>query len=142
MISIGILQNVFDITKTALLSCKVNSSLSLKTIDYAHDFFQSQPIKNASIFILCSILHDWLDEGVKAIMCQLRASVMPSTNLVIMERLPSFVCIDTTEALKIEGFNPALAPEPLLPNFCQASAIAYHTDILVSENHPCLILSR
>ena len=65
---------------------------------------------------------------------------MPSTKLVLLERVPSFACVDTTEASNIEGFNRAPVPEPLLPNLGRASVTIYNTDITASQNHSYLIL--
>ncbi|KAF7368126.1 hypothetical protein MSAN_00878900 [Mycena sanguinolenta] len=56
----------------------------------AHDFFDPQPLKNAAVFMLRFILHDWSDARCVDILQNLRDAAQPSTQLVIIERIIPF----------------------------------------------------
>ena len=89
---------------------------AINNIVVAHDFFAPQPIKDADIFMFRAVLHDWPDNDVKKILSQLRVSATPKTKLVLIEQIPSYACVDTTKASKVEGYNPPPVPTPLMLN--------------------------
>ncbi|KZV76595.1 O-methyltransferase [Peniophora sp. CONT] len=95
-----------------------------------HDFFDEQPQKNADVFFLRWVLHDWSDGYCLDILKQLRAAAKASTRLVIVDSLIPYACIeDETES--IPGAQRPVPPRPLLPNLGQFSALTYFTDIQV-----------
>ena len=95
-----------------------------------HDFFTPQPVKDASVFLLRNIIHDWPDKYCLQILRHLRDAAAPHTRLVIVDSLVSYACED--DSLKgIPGAERPIPPKPLLPNKGHAATIAYHADIQV-----------
>ncbi|KAJ7593960.1 S-adenosyl-L-methionine-dependent methyltransferase [Mycena floridula] len=70
-----------------------------------HDFFSPQPVKNAAVYFLRYIIHDWSDKEAKQILSQLRAAAGPTSKLVVFDGLAQHTC-------SVEG-GP-LVPYPLL----------------------------
>ncbi|KAI0318073.1 S-adenosyl-L-methionine-dependent methyltransferase [Amylostereum chailletii] len=98
----------------------------------AHDFFTAQPVKNADVFLLRMILHDWADKYCVKILRQLREAATSTTRLVIVDNLISYACPEDSIS-DIPGAARPLPPTPLLANLGQASAIAYYTDMQMME---------
>ena len=96
----------------------------------AHDFFAVQPVKNAAIFLLRNIIHDWADKYCIQLLRKLREAATPDTRLMIVDNLMSYACRNK-ELDKIPGAQPAPVPAPLLPNGGYSSVIAYYEDIQV-----------
>lgn len=110
-----------------------------------HDFFQPQPILNASVFILRVVLHDWSDSFARRILLRLReAAVLPighrsGTTLVIADHILPLACVDNFGHSGIrmkgdddvEGAECTPAPPPLLANLGKARANAYWMDMTV-----------
>ncbi|KAF8510927.1 O-methyltransferase [Hysterangium stoloniferum] len=94
-----------------------------------HDFTTPQPIKDASVFLLCKILHDWSDRLAIPILRHLRNAATPETKLVVVDHIIPYACLDTSPNQTIPGAMVPAAPYPLLANMGQASARAYLTDI-------------
>lgn len=97
-----------------------------------HDFFAPQTVKNASVFIVCQVLHDWPDSYCINILRHLREAATPSTHLMIIDNLMSYACIEE-ELRNIPGAEHTLSvhPRPLLPNGGHYSTIAYLVDMHV-----------
>ncbi|KAJ3927862.1 MAG: S-adenosyl-L-methionine-dependent methyltransferase [Lentinula lateritia] len=74
-----------------------------------HNFFTPQPIKDAAVYFLRLIIHDWPDEDARKILTHLRSAAGSHSKLILFEMLAKHV----TEGL---GSGPS-APYPLLPNF-------------------------
>ncbi|TFK65282.1 O-methyltransferase [Pluteus cervinus] len=91
-----------------------------------HDFFTPQPIKNASIFILKNILHNWHDTQALTILRQLRGSATPETKLIVVGTVIGYNCRE--HAKGVESVYKE-APEPLLPNYGGANDMGYTMDI-------------
>ncbi|KAJ7648737.1 O-methyltransferase [Mycena polygramma] len=97
-----------------------------------HDFFAPQPVKNADIFMLRQIVHDWpddtTDDAVIKILSQLRAAATPKTKLVIVDQIIPYA---TESALvdSIPGTARPSPPAPSLRNMGAASAVPYWADI-------------
>ncbi|KAJ6597934.1 S-adenosyl-L-methionine-dependent methyltransferase [Mycena sp. CBHHK59/15] len=90
----------------------VNQELGPPSI---HDFFTPQPVKNAVLFLLRYILHNWLDVQVGTILKHLCDVALPTTTLVVIEKIQLF-------ASKIPGAAWPTASPPLLPNWGAATA--------------------
>ena len=116
---------------------KYNSKVRIPTfsshisliISLAHNFFDEQPVKNADIYFMRVVLHDWPDHKVKIIMNKIHAAAGPSSKFIVLDSLAAYTCEDPT--------RPALgpkAPAPLLANY-GASGAGYATmgDIHVSR---------
>jgi len=96
----------------------------------AHDFFTPQPVKNASVFLLKHILHDWSDQYCTRILDRLRAAATPSTKLLLVENIIQHICHDPNVEGKdaIPGATPHEAPAPLLPTYGQINDMPYQID--------------
>ncbi|ESK91595.1 ich1 protein [Moniliophthora roreri MCA 2997] len=94
-----------------------------------HDFFTPQPIKDAAVFILRVVLHDWPADYARMILLRLREAATNDTKLLIADFVLPMAC-DSTEGLEgIEGAITRLAPTPLLANLGKASANVYWMDM-------------
>ncbi|KAJ3902242.1 O-methyltransferase [Lentinula edodes] len=103
-----------------------------------HDFFLPQPVKNAAVFLLRVVLHDWPDAFAQRILLRLREAAMPDTKLLIADFVLPLACADNfgsaqdkdeTGLTEIQGAETMLAPAPLLPNLGKASANGYWMDM-------------
>ncbi|KAF8135213.1 O-methyltransferase [Mycena galopus ATCC 62051] len=92
-----------------------------------HDFFTAQPVKNADVFLLRHVLHNWGKAKAASILQRLRAAATPSTKLVFIERIVP----DSGPASGMSGADRPRAPDPLLPNWGPASAYIYLSDIMM-----------
>ncbi|KAA1468515.1 S-adenosyl-L-methionine-dependent methyltransferase, partial [Dentipellis sp. KUC8613] len=98
-------------------------------LSLAYDFMdQEQPVKDADVFIIRGILHDWADEYCVKILRNLREAAAQNTRLLIVEHIISYACKDEA-ANDIPGVEKPPPPAPLLPNWGQASAISYLGDL-------------
>ena len=83
------------------------------------------------------ILHDWPESAGLEILRHLREAASPETELIIIETLLEYPCLDTTVDENVPGMrkeNPA--PAPLLPNYGHANIFPYLGDIQV-----CLLIT-
>ena len=101
----------------------------------AHDFFQPQPIKNASVFLVKQILHDWPDAYTSKILTKLREVAQRETKLIIIDNIVPFACHDPSadEGKGIPGAVPKEAPQPLLANYGIANEMGYNYDLAVCQ---------
>ncbi|KAJ7207224.1 O-methyltransferase [Mycena pura] len=93
-----------------------------------HDFFTPQPVKNADVFLLRQILHDWPDDASIKILAHLRAAATPKTKLIIVDQIIPYA---TESALvdSLPGMARPAPPAPLLRNMGAASAVPYWADL-------------
>ena len=98
----------------------------------AHNFFEPQPIKNADVFFLRFISHDWPTPSMKIVLKQLRASAQPTTTLILMDNIVPYAASTAGKFSDILGPPTALPPKPLLPNFGIASGLVGTTDLQAS----------
>ena len=96
-----------------------------------HDFFAEQPIRNADIFFLRFVVHNWSDKYATKILSNLRAAAQPTTKLVIFEAIMDHMSRDQGAASDIPGASKPQAPEPLLPYADSATSWIYAADICV-----------
>ena len=78
-------------------------------------------IKNADVYYLRMILHDWADSHCLQVLKLLREAAAPTTMLLICESILNYPCEDTTVAQDIPGGAEPVPPQPLLPNWGYAS---------------------
>jgi hypothetical protein len=97
----------------------------------AHDFFLPQPVKDADVFLLRQITHEWSDEKTIQILQRLCDAAKPTTHLVLIEHIVPSVVEEPTSIKAIPGALRPTAPAPLLPNFGVASSAIYFRDMLV-----------
>ncbi|KAJ6586721.1 O-methyltransferase [Mycena sp. CBHHK59/15] len=98
----------------------------------AHDFFQQQPVKNADIFMMRHVIHDWSDERTIVILTRLREAAMPTTRLVIVENIVPLASRGESgdpNTKAVPGAARPSAPPPLLPNWGVAAASLYYYDV-------------
>ncbi|KAJ4474486.1 O-methyltransferase [Lentinula aciculospora] len=114
------------------------SILGLLGFKAMHDFFTPQPIKNAAVFLLRVVLHDWPDAFAQRILLRLREAARPDTKLLIADFVLPLACADSFGSAQdedenglteIQGAEMMLAPAPLLPNLGKASANGYCMDM-------------
>lgn len=99
-----------------------------------HDFFTPQPVKQAAVFLLRVVLHDWPDNFARRILLRLREAATPDTKLLLGEFILPLACPDETGDISLEGIQgieSALGSPPLLSNLGKASANAYWMDMTV-----------
>ena len=96
-----------------------------------HDFFKSQPIKDASVFFLRFITHDWPNEYAKRILKHLGDAAQPFTKLVLMDNIVPYTVPGDTDLL---GARVSPVPYPLLAN---SDFRAVRMDLHVREHHSC-----
>ncbi|KAJ7330390.1 O-methyltransferase [Mycena albidolilacea] len=95
-----------------------------------HDFFGPQSVKNADIFLLRFIVHDWSDTYTFKILKQLRDAAQTTTKLIVIEHLVPLACGEDETYKHIPGAVPAtLPPKPLLPNLGIVNMAPYAVDI-------------
>ncbi|ORY66774.1 O-methyltransferase [Leucosporidium creatinivorum] len=72
----------------------------------AHDFFTPQPIKEADVYLMRAIIHDWADPLAIKILSQLHDAASASSTLVLIEQVIS----------PLSPSPDSKAPFPLLPS--------------------------
>ncbi|KII87317.1 hypothetical protein PLICRDRAFT_699701 [Plicaturopsis crispa FD-325 SS-3] len=100
-----------------------------KIVFQEHSFFEDQPVKNAAVFFMRMILHDWADSYCIKILRKLRAAAAPDTQLLIIDMLIDYACPDTTVAKDIPGAAKPLPPKPLLANGGHVNLHKYMADL-------------
>lgn len=115
-------------------------SCSLKSFQHAvHDFFTPQPVRNAAVFLLRVVLHDWPDDFARQILLQLRYAANESTKLLIADFVIPLACHDTFRHDKdqntetVEGATDLPVPAPLIANLGKASSMVYWMDLTVKH---------
>ena len=104
----------------------------------ANDFFASQPVNNAEIFLLRAILHDWSNAKAIEILKRLREVSIPGkTRVVVMDAFIQYACaVDRKQlgreaGIAFEGVGErSEVPAGLLPNLGRAEAGKYLIDLV------------
>ena len=103
----------------------------LKKNSPAHNFFNPQPIKNADIFFMRFISHDWPTPTMKIILKHLRASAQSTTKLILADRIVLYAAPSADKYEDIPGSVLPPAPTPLLANFGIATGVVNLSDMKV-----------
>ncbi|KAF8581125.1 S-adenosyl-L-methionine-dependent methyltransferase [Ramaria rubella] len=103
----------------------------------AHDFMDTQPVKDASVFLIRAVCHNWTDADVVKIFTRIRAAARPDTVLIIGDHIMPYACIDESVVSNIPGAKKSLASAPLLANLGKASASAYYLDLTMQAIFDC-----
>ncbi|KAF8908726.1 O-methyltransferase-domain-containing protein [Mucidula mucida] len=93
----------------------------------SHDFFEPQPVRSASVFVLQHIIHNWSFERNKKILSNLAEASMPTTRLLLAMNIITLTCHDPT--LEGTGAGYKEAPAPLLPNYGAANELGFAVDM-------------
>ncbi|TCD63172.1 hypothetical protein EIP91_005869 [Steccherinum ochraceum] len=75
-----------------------------------HDFFTDQPVKNAEVYHMRYIMHDWPDEDCVKILQAIRPAMGPNSRILISDAVMIPTCRSSTETV-----TPA--PYPLPANY-------------------------
>jgi hypothetical protein len=106
-----------------------------------HDFFTPQPVKNAAIFYLRRILHNWTDARCTEILRHLRAAATPNSRLVVQDYILLHACEDPASSAFAHGLLPA-PPAPVLTNWGAANSYPYYVDMMVPALAFCPLCLR
>ncbi|KAJ7046068.1 O-methyltransferase [Mycena alexandri] len=107
----------------------LKSHVDSKMVEFqVHDFFTPQPVKNADIFMLRQIVHDWPDDAAIKILSHLRAAAAPKTKLVIVDQIIPYAT-ESDLVNSIPGMARPPPPAPLLRNMGAAMAVPYWADL-------------
>ncbi|KAF8184846.1 O-methyltransferase [Pholiota molesta] len=69
------------------------------TVEFqVQDFFEPQPVKDAAVFLLRVVLHDWPDDFARKILLRLREAASPETKLLIADFVLPLACPDDTSS--------------------------------------------
>ncbi|KIY52770.1 S-adenosyl-L-methionine-dependent methyltransferase [Fistulina hepatica ATCC 64428] len=97
------------------------------------DFFKDQPVKNAAVFILSQVLHDWNYAQAVRILSHLRAAATKDTKLLIIEHVVQYACHNDIETpgdiAGLDKLQSPAVPPPLLPNFGRGNLLPYLVDL-------------
>ncbi|KAM6501378.1 S-adenosyl-L-methionine-dependent methyltransferase [Amanita muscaria] len=124
-----VVENGIQIWKQEMPSALQSGRVKLE----AHDFFKTQPQKDASVFILKHILHNWADDYSLTILKHLRAAATPpKTRLICIDAILPYACRDAaSSAGGIPGAVTVEAPEPLIANWGLVSGTAFYMDSIM-----------
>ncbi|KAJ6460913.1 S-adenosyl-L-methionine-dependent methyltransferase [Mycena sanguinolenta] len=78
-----------------------------------HNFFEPQPVKDAAVYFMRVVIHDWPDVTAKEIMANTRKAAGKESKLVLFDLVMPYAC-------ETPGAPPV--PAPLLPNLGVAGA--------------------
>ena len=93
-----------------------------------HDFFQPQPLKNAAIYFMRYIIHDWPDNEAQKILENVRDAMSTTSRLLICDR----ILVPTYRKKADEKDSVETAPSPLLANW--ANSASSGADLLMMTN--------
>jgi hypothetical protein len=78
-----------------------------------HNFFEPQPVKDAAVYFMRVVIHDWPDVTAKEILANTRKAAGKDSKLVLFDCVMPYAC-------ETPGAPPV--PSPLLPNLGVAGA--------------------
>lgn len=92
------------------LSLQEENKTSLKRIEFmAHDMFETQPVKNADVYLLRYVLHDWGDQYCIDIIRNLVPALKKGARIVIQDHiLPEPGTIGLLQEMQMRFVCPSL----------------------------------
>jgi len=100
-----------------------------KLVVQKHDFFTRQPVKDADIFLVRGVIHNWpLDYAIRILRHLRDAAVPGKTRLLMIDQIINYACKGGAKT-EIPGSAPPEVPEPLLPNL--GAQLSYLLDLLM-----------
>ncbi|KAL0578134.1 hypothetical protein V5O48_003839, partial [Marasmius crinis-equi] len=102
-----------------------------KVIHHSNDFFNVQPRKDVTVFMVRQILHDWPEEYCAKILKHLRSAAGPNTTLLVLDRILPHACQSPEDDEAIPGAIPREAPAPLIANYGTANDMVFMIDIIM-----------
>lgn len=72
-------------SQAAIFEVRVPPELRSRISFQSHDFFTTQPVKGAAVYILSSVLHDWSDVKAVEILRQLVPAMKPSSRICVLD---------------------------------------------------------
>ncbi|KAF2211539.1 hypothetical protein CERZMDRAFT_43330 [Cercospora zeae-maydis SCOH1-5] len=87
---------------------KIDDSVKSRIQYMEHDFFGEQPVKDADVYFLRMICHDWPDNEAKVILSQIRAAMKPGAQIVIMDTIlpqPGTISVLQEQQLRIRDLT-------------------------------------
>jgi hypothetical protein len=104
------------------LSYQVHYNLTADpSLPTVQNFFEPQPEKNAAVYFLRLVLHDWPDNKAHEILRTLRASANDDTKLILFDMIVPHACAEDSPLPGAPVAPPP--PPPLLPNFAVGTFI-------------------
>ncbi|KLO06095.1 S-adenosyl-L-methionine-dependent methyltransferase [Schizopora paradoxa] len=81
-----------------------------------HNFFESEPIKNADVYMLKFIIHDWSNKYSHIILKRLREAAAPHSRLIIVDKIIPYICppSEVNEDVSVPGVWKPELPEPIV----------------------------
>ncbi|KAH8099822.1 S-adenosyl-L-methionine-dependent methyltransferase [Cristinia sonorae] len=93
----------------AVWSKELPSAIQTERVKFmVHNFFNEEPVKNADVYHMRYILHDWSDDDCVAILSAIRPALGPNSRILISDQVMNTTC--GTDAI-------ASAPAPLPANY-------------------------
>ncbi|KAF9264340.1 S-adenosyl-L-methionine-dependent methyltransferase [Marasmius fiardii PR-910] len=86
-----------------------------------HNFFKPQPVKNATVYFMRVVLHDWSQSMSEKIMTAIRQAADSNSKLIVFDLLASHACAEVPPILGSPIGPPP--PPPLLANFMTGALI-------------------
>jgi hypothetical protein len=98
-----------------------------------------QPVKDAAVFFMRMIVHNWPNNHARKILRLLRKAAAPDTKLLVADYILPLACkLDIDQDISVDGLvvegEPAIPPAPLLPNMGEANKLGYLMDCVVSAD--------
>ncbi|KAF8579514.1 O-methyltransferase [Ramaria rubella] len=94
-----------------------------------HDFFEPQPQRTTSVFLVRTICHDWPDDLAIRILLNLRKASNKSTKLILADFVIPYACPNDSADRMVPGAAMKAVKAPLLANLGKATANAYWIDM-------------
>ncbi|THV05802.1 S-adenosyl-L-methionine-dependent methyltransferase [Dendrothele bispora CBS 962.96] len=92
-----------------------------------HNFFDPQPVKNAAVYFLHSVLHDWDDPQARKMLSNIRGAAGSNSKLVIFDMLTRY----SIKGSKDTDEHSLQVPDPLLANLGIAMPTAMDMSLLM-----------
>lgn len=101
------------------MACHLISETDLSMPFEEHDFFSTNPIENADVFMLKYVIHDWSHQIAVEILKRLREVATSNTKLILLDKVIPHMCPlseieESTIDISVPGFLKPNVPEPII----------------------------